>query len=537
MKFGPQPVAEAVGAVLAHSVRAGDVRLKKGILLTADHVAALTRAGVGAVVTARLDAEDSDENSAAAALAAAVAGPAPRADFRVSEAFTGRGNRTASVGGVVRVARSAIDAVTAIDPAITIATLPDYARAAPGTMLATVKIIPYGVPRADVAAAARVVTPATLSVVPFQIGSAQVVLTETEALSDKALKKGETVLRGRLAALGIAAPEVVRVAHDAAPIAAALKASSAPLRLILGASATSDPLDVCPAGLVAAGGRLVRFGMPVDPGNLLFIGDLDGATVIGLPGCARSPALNGADWVLERVVAGLPVSGRDIAAMGVGGLLKEIPIRPQPRALRKPQQTAPRVAILLLGAGRSRRMRGADKLLERIDGVPLLRRSAVAATATGVETLVVLGPGDDARRAVLAGLGLRIVTADLAAVGMAESLKAGLAAMEAEIDAVIVALADMPAVSGADYQRLIAAFAPDAGREICRATAADGTPGQPVLFGRRFFESLAAITGDQGARDVVRAAPEFVHPVALEGDAALLDLDTPEDWAAFRARI
>ena len=78
---------------------------------------------------------------------------------------------------------------------------------------------------------------------------------------------------------------------------------------------------------------MFRFGMPVDPGNLLFHGRLDDRPVIGLPGCARSPALNGADWILERYACGLMISDDDIAAMGVGGLLKEIPLRPQ---LREP---------------------------------------------------------------------------------------------------------------------------------------------------------------------------------------------------------
>ena len=79
----------------------------------------------------------------------------------------------------------------------------------------------------------------------------------------------------------------------------------------------------------------MRFGMPVDPGNLLFLGRLGARPVIGLPGCARSPALNGADFVLERLACGIEVTGEDIARMGVGGLLKEIPMRPQPREPRE----------------------------------------------------------------------------------------------------------------------------------------------------------------------------------------------------------
>jgi molybdenum cofactor cytidylyltransferase len=101
--------------------------------------------------------------------------------------------------------------------------------------------------------------------------------------------------------------------------------------LILTGSATSDLHDTAPQALRLAGGTVLRFGMPVDPGNLLFLGRLATRPVVGLPGCARSPALNGADWVLERLACGLEVGDAQIAAMGVGGLLKEIPIRPHLR--------------------------------------------------------------------------------------------------------------------------------------------------------------------------------------------------------------
>ena len=114
-------------------------------------------------------------------------------------------------------------------------------------------------------------------------------------------------------------------------LAEAVTQAEGDLVLILTASATSDPHDVAPEAVRAAGGEVTRFGMPVDPGNLLFLGAQGGRPVIGLPGCARSPALNGADWVLERVACGLDVSDTDIAAMGVGGLLKESPARPHPR--------------------------------------------------------------------------------------------------------------------------------------------------------------------------------------------------------------
>nr|WP_290738463.1 nucleotidyltransferase family protein [Amaricoccus sp.] len=191
----------------------------------------------------------------------------------------------------------------------------------------------------------------------------------------------------------------------------------------------------------------------------------------------------------------------------------------------------------MLAGGASRRMRGSDKLLEPVaDGRPVLRAAAEAALASQADAAVVVLPPDaDARRAALSGLGIAIVEAADAAEGMAASLRAGLRAVVDGADAVVVLLADMPEVAAGDVDRLIAAFDPAEGREICRATTADGRPGHPVLFGRRFFETLAGLTGDRGAREVLRDAAEFVVDVPTGGRAAAIDLDTPEDWAVWRA--
>jgi molybdenum cofactor cytidylyltransferase len=124
---------------------------------------------------------------------------------------------------------------------------------------------------------------------------------------------------------------VQKVPHQTAPLAKAIAAAKG-LVLVLTASATSDLYDTAPEAVRQAGGSITRFGMPVDPGNLLFLGSQGGRPVSGLPGCARSPALNGADLVLDRVVCGVPVEDRDIAAMGVGGLLKDTKQRGHPRA-------------------------------------------------------------------------------------------------------------------------------------------------------------------------------------------------------------
>jgi molybdenum cofactor cytidylyltransferase len=537
MRFGATPLGQAEGAILAHSLTLPGAKLKKGRRLTAADLEALEAAGLAEVITARLEPGDLPEDEAAARVAGALAGEAAARGLTLSVPFTGRSNLFAAHDGVLRVDAAAIAAANAAHESVTVATLPDYARVTPRQMVATVKIIPYAAPEAAVAAAcAALADVAAIRAHPVRARSATLILTLTHGMKPSLADKGAEAVRARLAALGVGLADELRVPHETRALAAALRASDADLALVLTASATSDRADVGPQAVAEAGGGLLRFGMPVDPGNLLFLGEIDGRPVLGLPGCARSPRLNGADWVLERLVCGLPVTGADIAAMGVGGLLKEIPARPSPRGGGAEAPRRPLVSAVLLAAGSARRMRGADKLLEAVDGAPLIRRAAEALLASRAdETLVVLGPGQDARRAALSGLGLRIVENRSAAEGMASSVRAALAATGPETDAAVLALADMPEIGPAHIDRLIAAFDPAEGRAICRAATDDGRPGHPVLFGRRFFETLARLEGDRGAREVLEEHADLVELVPTPGSAAVVDLDDPEAWAAWRA--
>ena len=159
--------------------------------------------------------------------------------------------------------------------------------------------------------------------------------------------------------------------------------------VVFGASAIADRRDVIPAAVEAIGGRIEHFGMPVDPGNLMLIGTARGQPVIGAPGCARSPKENGFDWVLMRLLAGLPVSRADITGMGVGGLLMEIVTRPQPRD-EPVKADGRRIAAIILAAGRSTRMGGPNKLLAEIGGRPLVRIAVEEALASRAQPVIVV---------------------------------------------------------------------------------------------------------------------------------------------------
>ena len=326
MKFGPVNVADAEGAILAHSISASTGKIRKGTVLTVDHIANLTASGTKTVIVARLDADDLPEDEAARHIGAKI----DAGGCHLTDAFTGRVNLVADRPGVVRVDATAIQRMNAVDEGLTLATLPDLMRVDRDQLIATVKVIPYGVSTSQVDKAAAALARGAIELFPFSGGQAQLILTRTPGFKESLLDKGRAVVADRMAGLGYSMAETVVVDHAQAAIAEALD-PGADMILILGASATSDRFDVAPAAVVDRGGAIDRFGMPVDPGNLLFLGQLAGTPVVGLPGCARSPALNGVDWVLERLAAGIPVDADNIAAMGVGGLLKEMPGRPQPR--------------------------------------------------------------------------------------------------------------------------------------------------------------------------------------------------------------
>ena len=329
MKFGPIATADAEGAIVAHTIRQGALILKKGQIVSREHIAALTSAGIAEIIAARLEAEDVGEDVAARLLAERLAG----AHMRLERAFTGRVNLFAEIAGLLIVDAPAIDRLNAADEAITAATLPRYHVVAPGDMAATVKIIPFAAPRAALDAALASVTPGAISVAPFRPLRIGVVSTLLPGLKPSVVAKTLRVLEDRLAPAAAHIQREERTPHEPKALAAALDriAPESDIVIVFGASAITDRRDVIPAAIEERGGRIDHFGMPVDPGNLLLLGELDGRPIIGAPGCARSPKENGFDWVLQRLLAGVPIGPQDIKAMGVGGLLMEIAQRPQPR--------------------------------------------------------------------------------------------------------------------------------------------------------------------------------------------------------------
>ena len=536
MKFGPIPTAEAEGSILAHSQPLSSGKLSKGQPLQAADIARLIAEKISTVIACRLEPGDLTEDEAAERLSVAI----QRKGLSRSPASTGRVNFYASENGLFLADRPVVDHINSVDPAITLACLADRRDVRAGDLVATIKIIPLAVAGASVeSAVAMFQRVQAFEVAPYRAHRVHLVATQLPSLKPSVMEKTTRVLEARLMPSASRLVSERRVDHRAEAVAEALRAAleetrrerdAPPLIVIFGASAVADAEDVIPSAIRLAGGSVEQVGLPVDPGNLLVLGHVEGVPVIGAPGCARSPKENGFDWVLNRILAGYPPDHAEMTGWGVGGLLMEIPSRPLPRLAATAEADPAAFGLVVLAAGRASRMGdgGRHKLLAEFEGEALVRRSARQAIEAGLGPVtVVTGHRSEEVAQAIAGLGVQLEeNADFAS-GMAGSLKVGLAAVEAQgLPGMMVLLADMPNVSSADMAALAKAYRKAGGKAIVRAVS-DGQRGNPVILPAATFEALKSLEGDIGARPVIENSGLAVIDVEI-GPAARLDVDTPE---------
>jgi molybdenum cofactor cytidylyltransferase len=539
VKFGRVPLDDADGAILVHTIKAGRATIRKGTRLGTSELAALRAAGQESVVVARLEADDIDENTAASTIAAAATG----AHVASSSAANGRCNLIAEAAGLALLDRARIDALNEIDEGATLATIEPFSRVEPGEVLVTVKIVPFAVDQTTVERCAEAASQpqpvvSIAAFVPKRVGLVQTLMPGAK---QSLIEKMRQTTHERIEGLGGELVDIGTCDHEEGAVAEALKelaAKSCDIALVLGASAIADRRDIVPAAIDQAGGRILRFGMPVDPGHLTMLAELGGMTVLGVPGSSRSPRRQGFDWLLQRLFAGLPIDDETITKMGVGGLLKEIPERPMPRRISDPRRktaTVRKIAGLVLAAGQSRRMGARNKLLAEIDGVAMVRRVVDAAIASRADpVLVVTGHEADRVRDALKGLAVSFVDNPDFEEGISASLRHGLAAVPSDHDGVLVCLGDMPRVDAAMLDKLIAAFAPDKGKDIC-VPVHRGKRGNPVLWGKRYFTEMRDIAGDVGAKHLIGRHAEAVQDVEIAEEGVLIDVDSPDALAALTA--
>ncbi len=332
--FGTFETRTATGMMLGHRMTVAGKVIAKGHTLSVEDVRFLLSHGVEKVVAHRFEDYEIDEVTAAEVLGV----PFAKEGVVLKSAIGGRVNFYSKHNGLFVAERDLINSFNSINPSVTFACIEDRSRVAEGELVATLKIIPLAVRHRTVETAMEVASiRSPISVKPFVSRTATLISTTLPSLSSKVLEKTVRVTAGRLSERDAILISDVRVEHETTALGKVLRleaerrSQALHVIVIFGASAVADANDVVPAAIREAGGNVERVGMPVDPGNLVVLGSIEGIPVIAAPGCARSPALNGLDWILDRVLAGDQVDSMTISRMGVGGLLKEIRTRPQPR--------------------------------------------------------------------------------------------------------------------------------------------------------------------------------------------------------------
>lgn len=335
MKFGPVPVEEAVGRVLAHNVADGQGNrlFRKGRRLTAEDVARLKAEGYREIVVAELEPGDVGEDEAARRIALACEGPG----LRRIPAAGGRVNFLADAAGVFLVEAERLAALNRL-PGVTMATLARGSVVRARQIVASLKIIPFALPEAIVAQAEALLQRdgPLMGVYPFQPRRVALILSGHPAVWPRLVADFEGPLRERVAACGGIWMGTQTVRHEEPALAQAMERAlqeGADFLILAGETAIMDEEDIAPRAIRRIGGRIEAFGAPVDPGNLLLIAYRGEIPILGAPGCARSRHRNVVDWVIPRLMAGLRLTREEIAAMGHGGLLEDVEERPAPRLI------------------------------------------------------------------------------------------------------------------------------------------------------------------------------------------------------------
>ena len=550
MIFAEFDIDECLGAVLAHSRKLDGKRIAKGRVLDAGLIEALRREGVTSLVCAMPEKGDRSEDEVASQIAQKLAEGLAAEDIEVSIAATGRVNFKTRKTGLIRYERNQLRAFNMVHEGVGLSLPAHNQLLSAGQFIATLKVIPFFLHRDVVAKLLHALGDAPLFTF-HALASKRAALIQTygHALPDKVYQATETVTRNRLQALGSQLISSLQSAHETDALARQIETAikqGAEMLLICGGSAIVDRQDVIPAAICQLGGQIDQLGLAVDPGNMLMTAAIGGVPVIGMPGCARSPKLNGFDWVLQLLLAAIPLDRETLADLAAGGLLSEIASRPMPRIQAEKQsrqkaETPQKMACILLAAGQSRRMGGTNKLLMEIRGKPVVRYAAEALCQAGLgDVYVVTGHQPEQVQNSLNGLQVTFVHNPDYASGQASSVVQAISVLPEGVSDVLIALGDMPLINPALLTALAKQHLAKSGTGLPQITLPtyqiEGNSemvrrGNPVIWSRAFFADLTGLSGDQGGRQILADYPACIQQLHWPDPHAFMDVDTGEAFA------
>ena len=536
MKIQSLRPLESIGLVLAQTYNLTSKTISKGTFVTNEIVDYFKMGNVQTILCAVPEEGDIHEDEAAEAISNAI----DKNQTYAEKASTGRVNFKSQSLCLVRYERHLIREVNLVDESIAFSIVEHNQLIAKNDLIATLKIIPFFTKKKYLDQVIKILAKNEL----FKIHSLkkkEVTLIQTcfEWQKRSIFKATSNVTRGRLEALGCPLKKETLIPHDHKSLCSEIRSSidsGAQVLLISGASAITDRSDHIPKAILSVGGEIIQYGLAVDPGNLLLIGKIGDTNIIGMPGCARSPKLNGFDWVLQLLMANIPINKEELADMGAGGLLMEIASRPLPRALAKSaKKREKKIMGIILAAGNSSRMGKDNKLLRNIGGASLVRNTAIEMLKSDIDSCsIVLGYQSDKVAAVIKDLNINLILNPFWEKGQASSLKAALNTLDSSYSDILVMLGDLPGVKSKHINKIIEEHLLANNRKSkITIPSFNGKKGNPVIWGKSFFPDLSNLEGDVGGRTLFDQHPAAINLLVMEDEAVITDTDTPEDFEKF----
>ena len=527
---------ETLGSVIAQTYNLPGIAISKGTFVTSEIVDYFKEGDVKNILCAIPDNGDIHEDEAANIISNAI----DRSHIYTESASTGRVNFKSRSLCLVRYERSLIKEVNLVDESIAFSIVEHNQLLAKNDLIATLKIIPFFTKKKYVDQVISILSKNELFKT-HRLNKKEVSLIQTffEWQKKSMFKATSTVTKNRLEALECSLNEEKLIRHDYNVLCSEIRSSierGIDILLISGASAITDRSDYIPKAILSEGGEIIQFGLAVDPGNLLLIGKVGSTTIIGMPGCARSPKLNGFDWVLQLLIANIPINKEELADMGAGGLLMEIASRPLPRALAKSvKKREKKIMGVILAAGNSTRMGQDNKLLKNIGGASLVRNTAIEMLKSDIDSCsIVLGYQSDKVAAAIKDLNINLILNPLWEEGQASSLKAALNTLDTSYSDLLVMLGDLPGVKSKHINKIIEEhLLTDNRKSKITIPSFNGKKGNPVIWGRSFFSDLSNLEGDVGGRALFGQHPAAINFLDMDDAAVVTDADTPEDFERF----
>ena len=527
---------ESLGSVIAQTYNLPGKTISKGTFVTSEIVDYFKEFDVQTILCAVPANGDIHEDEAAEAISNAI----DKNQIYVEKASTGRVNFKSQSLCLVRYERALIREVNLVDESIAFSIVEHNQLLAKNDLIATLKIIPFFTQKKYVDQVISILAKNELfNTHSLNRKKVSLIQTSFEWQKKSMFKATSNVTRNRLEALDCSLNEEKLICHDYKALCSEIRSSigsGIDILLISGASAITDRSDYIPRAILSEGGKIIQYGLAVDPGNLLLIGKVGNTTVIGMPGCARSPKLNGFDWVLQLLMADIPISREELAEMGAGGLLMEIASRPLPRALAKSvSKREKKVMGVILAAGNSTRMGKDNKLLRNIGDAPLIRNTAIEMLKSDLDSCsIVLGYQSDKVADVIKDLNVNLILNPLWKEGQASSLRAAINTLDSTYSDLLIMLGDLPGIKSIHINSIIEEhLLTDNRKSKITIPSFKGQKGNPVIWGRSFFDDLSNLEGDVGGRSLFSEHPAAINILEMENPWVVKDTDTPEDFENF----